>query len=341
VVIRRSSSGDVQPLIADLLSEEPGADVRRETAIARLRVIGPRAVSHLLTLLAAGSPAATRVAAFRALEGRRESRVAAPALAALDDPDAAVRTAALGVARGLLDGPRGHEVLDRVAALALDGTQPQAVRHAAIAALSDLPPRTLQPLVERLMQDPDAAVRAAVERHQVIPVRDATTVLADAAAGHLPADSQYLLAVLAETGGTAPLPTLHRLVGVVRERERSEARASRGLEWLTVRGAVHHALARRDSRVALYDLREAFEAAEAPLPDAFLSAVADIGDGGCLEAIAAAFARSAGGGPSRAWHEALAAAARAIVGRERLTRRHAVIKRLRSRHGTLVEPLLG
>ena len=90
----------------------------------------------------------------------------------------------------------------------------------------------------------------------------------------------------------APLSTLHRLIERVRSKE-GEGRKSRRKDWLAVRGALHLALARRGSRVALYDLRESIERAEEPLPADFLEAVALIGDASCLEPVATAFVQSA------------------------------------------------
>jgi hypothetical protein len=96
-----------------------------------------------------------------------------------------------------------------------------------------------------------------------------------------------------------------------------------------VRGAAHQALAARNSRLALYDLRDSFLTSER-LPVAFLAAIEEIGDAGCLEALAAAYEESSPSGDTW-WREHLAAAFRAIVHREGLTRRHAAIKRALSR----------
>jgi hypothetical protein len=56
---------------------------------------------------------------------------------------------------------------------------------------------------------------------------------------------------------------------------------------MVVRGSVHALLARRRSRVALYDLRESFDAARSPLPLDFLTAIGTLGDGTCLEPLRA------------------------------------------------------
>jgi hypothetical protein len=339
VVIRRSAASETGQLIAEIAAQGDDAEVRRETAIARLRVIGARALRHILPLLDRARPPETRVSALRALEGSREAAVVAPVLDTLEDPIEDVKVAALGVTRSLLDGARGPEVLDRVTALALDATQPLAVRRAAVTALADLPPRTLRPLLGRLQADANPAIRALVENQQLAPPADPVCILSEAAEGKLPSEPDYVLSLIAEAGVRAPLPTLHRLVGVIRDRERAETRRARQRDWLTVRGTVHEVLASRDSRVAAYDLREAFESGEGPLPSAFIRAAATIGDAAILEAIAGAFVRAAG--PQHAdWRAPLADAARAIVAREHLTRRHAVVKRLRARWGETVEQFL-
>jgi hypothetical protein len=89
------------------------------------------------------------------------------------------------------------------------------------------------------------------------------------------------------------------------------------------------ALAQRGSRLALYDLRESLETAKGPLPVEFLAALTLIGDATCLEAIAAAHARAKA--KDAWWREHLARAFRDIVGRERLTKRHAALRRIEKR----------
>ena len=135
----------------------------------------------------------------------------------------------------------------------------------------------------------------------------------------------------------------------MREREASEP-ASRAA-WIKVRARAHVTLAARGSRIALYDLRESIEAAASPLPVEFLSALSTAGDASCLEAVAAAYARStptAGPTPTpgvRArtgdlwWRDRLADVFRIIVEREHLTRRHAVVKKIEKRWGSALEDL--
>ena len=344
MVIRRSASDEIQHLIPDLSAEGSDAGVRREAAIARLRVLGARAVGHLLPLVGGGDdPGPLRVSAWRALEGCTESRIVGPVLAALDDPSDDVRVAALGVARGLLDGPAGSAVLDRITALALDPAQPPAVRQAAAAAFAELPERTVRPVLSRLRSEGDDTLREVLEQRRADPRLDAARAIEEGAAGTLPADPLALATSLAESGAAAPLPTLHRLIGIVRAHEGGEGRSARRRDWLAVRGTLHLLLATRGSRVALYDLRETFETTDAPLPDDFLRAAAVAGDAPCVEALAAAFSRAPAepGHGAGAWRSALAEAARAIVERERLTRRHAAIRRVLARWGASGEELLG
>jgi hypothetical protein len=129
--------------------------------------------------------------------------------------------------------------------------------------------------------------------------------------------------------GTARLTDLQRLVDLVRARERTEQDPGRREQWRVVRGALHQALAARNSRLALYDLRDSLLEPER-LPVAFLAAIEEIGDASCVETLAAAYDASSRSGETW-WRGHLASAFRAIVHREGLTRRHAAIKRAMSR----------
>jgi hypothetical protein len=80
--------------------------------------------------------------------------------------------------------------------------------------------------------------------------------------------------------------------------------------------------------VALYDLREAFDAAEGPLPLDFLTAIALQGDLTCLEPMARAWAAAPA---ERWWRSRLQEAASDILRREGLSGRHAVVKRVRTK----------
>jgi hypothetical protein len=96
---------------------------------------------------------------------------------------------------------------------------------------------------------------------------------------------------------------------------------------MSTRAATHLALAQRKSHLALYDLRETMESSRERIPVEFFAAVTAIGDTTCLEPIATAYSRAKDDWSRRQ----LADAFRAIVGREKLTRRHAVAKKIEKR----------
>ena len=88
MVIRASSGKEVDALVADLSS---ASAIKRDGAVARLTVIGQRAVERLIALSSNSKASVTaRVAAFRALEGIAEPRGLPPALAAFADPDSSI-----------------------------------------------------------------------------------------------------------------------------------------------------------------------------------------------------------------------------------------------------------
>src|SRR3954451_9610790 len=99
--IRPSSSAEIRQLIEALGGAD---DVRREAAVARLAVIGPRAVEHLLQDYPAATMSRTRAGMLRALEASGDPRVVPRASPSLDDQSASpeVVNAAIGVLRALL-----------------------------------------------------------------------------------------------------------------------------------------------------------------------------------------------------------------------------------------------
>ena len=276
-----------------------------------------------------------RAAAFRILEALADPRALNPALRAIADPDAAVAIAATGVARVFVRGARGAAAVDALAAAALDRGRPDTARLAALRALADLDPATIAPVLTTLADDPSASVRGAADAQRTrrrAADDNPGEILSRAAAQGLPDDPATLRHALVLAGNEGDLTLLLRIVERVRDREAQEP-ADRRREWMTVRAATHVALADRGSRLALYDLRESLEAADAPLPVEFLAAVSLMGDASCLESIAGAYARSAGSGRSQHdwWRQHLAEAFRTIAARERLTRRHGVMKRIEKR----------
>lgn len=289
------TGGEVTRLLAELRDSD---SVHREAAAARLRVLGKRAVPGVSALATSDAPLPDRVAALHVLEGIDDSRVVEPALQVLTDsgaiPDAQI--AAIAVLRGWLTREPGTRILDALTQVAVDESHAPRLRRASLDALSTLPARVVAPILEQAALVPPAP----------------------------PSDPSTVLAWLREHE-EAPLSELHALISLARERERSSEPADRGA-WLSARGAVHAALARRGSTVARYDLRETFDAATAPLPIDFLSAVTAIGDATCLEPMARAW--TAAGGDTW-WRERLAGAAADIMHRTRLSGRSAVVKRLR------------
>ncbi len=330
MVIKASTGRQVDTLIADLGS--PRA-ITRDGAVARLTVIGERAVSRLMALVAnRQATTETRVAAIHALEGIGDMRAFDPALAALDDADPAVGAAAIGVLQVFLTSARGMDALDRLSATALDRTRDRIVRLAAIRALRDLGAGTIGPLLAALGSDPDQAIAMAAGLGPAAAA-DPFKILKDAAEGALPDSPDVLKLALTESAAQAPPAVLQQVIERVRFREGAETGPVRA-EWTALRGAAHAALAQRGSRLALYDLKESLESAREPLPVEFLGAAAIIGDTSCLECVAAAFARALehGGRVDDWWRQRLTDVFRTIAAREQVTRRTVAGKKLSAKH---------
>jgi hypothetical protein len=291
--------GELERLIADLGRAEA---TRRDAAVARLRVMGVRVLPHLAGLIESRTPSGTRAAALAVVEGFDDARVIGLARTALQELDTDVALAAIGVLRGWLTREDGTQALEAITAAALDKRRDGTVRLAALDALSELPPELVAPIRERAPVD--GGERPAVD------------------------DPATLGGWLAEHGATAPFSALHAAVAGAREREQTDTLGRRRDEWTRMRGVAHLALAHRGSRVALYDLREAFDVARQPLPADFLAAAARVGDESCLEPMARAWA---GAKSEPWWRSRLMEAAADIVSRLRLTGRNATLKRVRAK----------
>jgi hypothetical protein len=293
----RRGVGEIDRLIADL---DHADAARRDAAVARLRVAGLRVLPHLAPLIESSGPPSARAAAISVLEGFDDARTIAIALAALRELDTDIALAAIGVLRGWLTREDGTQALEAVTAAALDKRRDGTVRLAALDALSELPAELVAPVRERAPVD--GGDRPALD------------------------DPSTLGAWLAEHAATAPFSALHAAVAGAREREQADSPGRRRDEWTRMRGAAHLALAQRGSRVALYDLREAFDVASRPLPADFLAAAARIGDESCLEPLARAWAGAKG---EPWWRSRLMETAADVVARLKLTGRHATLKRIR------------
>jgi HEAT repeat protein len=331
VVIRASSGKQIDSLLAELSSPHP---LRRDGAVARLTVIGERAVSRLVTLASSSSTSPdAKVAALQALEGIGDPRALDVAITTLEADDVRVASAAVGLLQGLLGSPRGVEALDRLTSVALDSARPRAVRLAAIRALRDLGPSTIEPLLDALGSDRDPAVVLAAGLEADAAV-DPVYLLREASLGTLPDTPAPLRLALTEVADTVPAAVLQQLIERVRFREGAESGAVRA-EWTALRAAAHGALAQRGSRAALYDLKDTLDSAREPVPVELLGAVSEIGDASCLEPLAAATARALDGGVRLDdWYlQRLIDVFRAIAVREGVTKRTAAGRRVTTRFG--------
>jgi hypothetical protein len=324
MTIRPSSSTEIRQLIAALGGED---DVGRESAVARLAVIGERAVEHLLQEFPTATGRA-RAGMLRALEAAGDPRALAVARTALQDASAAVQVAAIGTVRAFLASPRtgiARDALDALVAVALDRTRIALVRVAAYEALRDLPEDVRDPIREKLAADPDPDVSGCAAPRP----RAEDSVWREAVAGRLPSSPAALRAALAAVRSAARLTDLQHVVDRLRVQEQRESDRERREDWRAIRGTLHQTLAARNSRLALYDLRDSLLEADR-LPVTFLAALEEIGDATCLEPLAAAYDASSRSSDTW-WREHVATAFRAIVQREGLTRRHAAVKRTMSR----------
>jgi hypothetical protein len=328
--IRPSSSAEIRQLIDALGGTD---DMRREAAVARLAVIGPRAVEHLLQDYPKASMARARAGMLRALEASGDPRAVPLARAALDDSSSSPEliSAAIGVLRAFLGAVQpavARDALDALVTAALDHTRAADIRTAALDAMHDLPASVLEPMQQTLASDPNSVVRERLASPPEQPGLPAS-VWRDAVEARLPSSPSVLKRAVSVVAPAARLIELQHVVDAIRSQEARETDAGRRAEWRTVRGAVHQALAARGSTLALYDLRDSL-LEPGRLPVAFLAALEEIGDATCLEPLAAAYDASSRSGDAW-WREHVAAAFRAIVRRDGLTRRHAAVKRALAR----------
>src|SRR4051812_3795566 len=117
--IQRSAGAEIRQLIEALGGPD---ETSAASAVARLAVIGPRAVEHLLHEF----PTATgrvRAGILHAFELIADARVLPAARAALKDGSAAVQIAAIGTLRALLASDNtaaARDAFDAIVAVTLD-----------------------------------------------------------------------------------------------------------------------------------------------------------------------------------------------------------------------------
>ena len=303
----KSTDSEVRELAAALGSEDAAL---REAAVARLNIIGSRAVARLIATYTATPSLPVKLGVLTVLETSADERalpLVHDALAHGGD----LALAAVAILRKLLQrtgGPEGVEALDILLGLARDASADRRVRAAAADALEGAPDD----------------VRRAVRRELASSEPPALAVWAEATDGRLPDDPATLRDALDEAEHAA-LPAVHRVLVAVRAREEDRGAQARRAQWREIRGALHAVLAARGSRIALYDLREELERTAERLPRSFIQALSRLGEDSCLEAIATALHRA----PQRdlQWRHDLIQAFGTIAARKRLTSRHAAMRR--------------
>ena len=336
--IKPSAASEIRTLIAALAS---GEEIRRETAIARLSIIGPRAVDRMLAAYPSGDRD-TRIAILRTLEAIGDPRAVGVARQALEEGgDLAV--AGANTLRVLLDSPTDRTstgALDALVAAAVSPVAERRVRVAAFEALRDMPSEIRDRVQAALADAADRTIRPSTAGGSgVASAPDA--LWQDAVEGRLVDDPAALREVIDARGPSAPLGVLQRIVDALRTQERGTSNPHRRAAWQALRGAIHQALGLRGSTIALYDLRETLEEAREPLPSSFIGALHAVGDTSCLDAIAAAHAGTPRSGEAAdRWRAQLEAAFKAIAGREKITRKSAVMKRIEKKWPASVDVLL-
>lgn len=321
-----------------LASDDP---VAVEAAIARLAIIGRPALRQILERLDAAEDT-HQPRLLRVLErmGAPGALAAITRLVSASSPD--VATAAVDAMGALLDARDAHtatSALDALTATLLDTSRADVVRLRAFDAIASAPDRSdaydadiVEPLREQLARDRSAAIREAVStgtRGREAAVGHAAKPDAahlDVLAGELPSDPDVLRQRLAAEGASAPLTVLHRVIERIRGHEATLA-PDVADAWRIVRASAHLALAARGSRLAVYDLRETLEALGTQTPVGMLSALQQVGDASVLDAVADAWQQA-----DDPWFKGqMVAIFREVTARERITKRHAAMKKLAAR----------
>ena len=313
MAIKPSAAAEIRTLVDALASQD---DVRREAAVARLAVIGARAIDRLTKTYA--DPATTRqtrVAILRVLERTADPRTLPLARRALEEGGDVAAAGALAL-KPLLTASNADVAsgaLDALVTAALNRDGEHRVRSAAVDALQEM--------------SHDVRVKVAAALGATTRIPRGESLWQDALEGRLPDDPAAFRDAVDAHGGQAALSDLQRLVDASREKERNAGEAARALGWRSVRGAIHQTLGLRQSTVAVYDLRETLAASAEALPATFIAALHAVGDASCLEPLAAAYSKTA----DERWRHQLAGAFQAIVTRHKVAPASAAMKRVQKR----------
>lgn len=324
--VHRSHS-DIGALLVQLSADDP---VVRESAAARLVVIGDRAVPPVQTLLRdASASAPARMQALRTLAAINRPDALDAAAASAVDADAALALDAIDLLGDALsdasDPASADRALEHLTRLALDTSVAERRRLVMMELLGRLPTPLRQPIFDALAADGSAAVAARAADQHAVP-HGALARWSDDE--RLPAASDALADAIAAEGTQAPITALRRIVDMVRAREKVAVGAERE-GWRSARGLLHETLAQRGSVIALYDLRETLEQVQEPASAHFLTAAMAAADASCLDAIAARWVHAG----ADVWlRDQLERIFHAIVNRERLRRSSPLMARLLKRH---------
>ncbi len=248
----------VHALVRQLASER---SAERDSAVAQLTLLGPRAVEPLLASLT-DAPTPARLAALEVLERLEDRRTLPVILALVEDSSRAVALRAIelagqrsdprsaaALAEVLARGPRAHRraaaealarlhgagVVDALAPLVdtlVDDEAGTALRLAVLDALlriePPLPHSTLRPLRRRMASsgDPRVAARASDLDRRARARGGPTDVVERLRGGKVTADEAREIAASLRESGTAPLERLHEAL--------EQAQTSRSLQALAV-----------------------------------------------------------------------------------------------------------
>jgi hypothetical protein len=319
------------PNIGVLAAQLSHADpVVRESAAARLVVIGEGSVPALLTLVRDSSASSSvRIRALRtlatidrldALDAAAVTAIDADIALALDGMDL------LGEALSDATDPRcADRALEHLTRLALDPAVAERRRLVLMEPLSRLPTALKKPVFDALAKDASPAVAARATGQDAVP-HGALERWSDDE--RLPSAPDALADAITAEGERAPITALRRMVDLTRSREKAGDAAEREA-WRSTRGLLHEALAKRGSVIALYDLRETLELVDQSVSAHFLTAAMAVADASCLDAIAARWVHAGGD----VWlRDQLERIFHAIINRERLRRSSPILARLLKRH---------